>query len=189
MIRLVNQFDPPTRHASVATATCSSCSCCCCCCCVVSGVTVGTFAAVNLSRSSRKHGLGAGGWRIARPIIVVVLAVIGLLVIGAGLTLSTISVSGGSLVIYAVLALVILGGVLAAFYRSTGEAHPMMAGFVTALIGSVLATAEGFGMLYGVLSINRVSPDVLLLGYVVLAVGGIGVGVWAGRRVGWPQSR
>lgn len=189
MIRLVNQFDPSTRHASVATATCSSCSCCCCCCCVVSGVTVATFAAVNLSRSSRSHERGQGAWTVVRPIVVVLAAVIGLLVVGAGITLSTVSVSAGNLVIYGLLAFVILGGVLAAFYRSTGEPHPMVAGFVTSLIGSVLAIAEGLAILYGVLGISNVSPGVLLAGYVLLAVAGIGIGVWAGRRVGWPQFR
>lgn len=190
VIRLVNQFDPPTRHASVATATCSSCSCCCCCCCVVSGMTVATFAAVNLSRSSRSHQSGLGAWSIARPIVVYALAVIGLLVVGAGITLSTLSTSGGNLVFYALLAFVILGGGLAAFYRSTGEPQSMLAGFITTLIGSVLATAEGFGILYGVLGIsNRISPAVQLLGYGLLAIAGIGVGVWAGRRVRWPQFR
>lgn len=187
MIRLVNQFDPSTRHASVATATCSSCSCCCCCCCVVSGVTVATFAAVNLSRSSKSHEKGLGAWGIARPITVVVVMVIGLLVVGAALALSTISLSSSSgALVYVFFGFIIMGAILAAFYRSTGESHPALAGYITTAIGSVLATAEGLAILY---SLSAFTNTGVFAGYVLLALAGIPVGVWVGRRVRWPQVR
>jgi len=191
MIRLVNQFDPPTRHASVATATCSSC-CCCCCCCVVSGVGVTTFAVMNMSASAKLHDKGThGAWSVLRPIIVVGLSALLLPIIGAASVLSVFSSSDGTtnnsgVIVFSIVMVLILGSVLAAFYRSTGEAHPIIAGFTTAGVGALISVGEAFLVLYGLFGAGTSSGFVFIV-YVLLVVAGLMIAVHLGPRVKWLQ--
>ena len=191
MIRLVNQFDPPTRQASVATATCSSC-CCCCCCCVVSAAGVTTFAVMNMSASAKLHDKGThGAWSVLRPIIVVGLSALLLPIIGAGAALSAFSSSNGTtntsgVIVFSIFLALVLGSLLAAFYRSTGEAHSIIAGFTTAGVGALISVGEAYLVLYGLFGAGTSGGFVFTL-YALLVVVGLLIAVYLGPRVKWLQ--
>lgn len=183
MIRLVNQFDPPERRASVATATC--CSCCCCCCCLISAVGTTTFTALNLSASPKKRGQpSATGQAVGAGFALCIF----LPVIGAATALGSISTDsgGGNAVIFSLILFAILGGILTVLYRSAHEPRPAVAGFVIAAVGSAIAVGEAFLVLYGLLS--PAGGGILVI-YLLLFLGGIWVASYLGPRVDWPWPR
>ncbi|HET7466621.1 MAG TPA: hypothetical protein VFL29_08135 [Candidatus Dormibacteraeota bacterium] len=146
-----------------------------------------TFAAVNMSASARRHEKQPG-WYLIRWIVVLSLAVVLLPVIGASLALASISISSsGGFLAWPLVGIAILGAVFAAFYKSTGERHPLFAGFATVAAGLVLSTAEGLAILNVPASTGDVLPGVQLVVYMLLVVLGAVVAVWVGRRVRWPQ--
>ena len=187
LVRLVNQFDPPERRATVATATC--CSCCCCCCCVVSMVGTTTFTAINLPASAKAHGQqSATGRAVGAGFALCIF----LPVIGIGLSLDFLAGNSGTgtggtggVFLFCAFALLILGAILSALYRSTGEKHPAIAGFSVAAIGAVAAIGEGLLVLWGIFG-SRAGGFVFVL-YVILVAGGAALAVYLGNRVRWPR--
>lgn len=49
MIKLITQFDDPTKRVAIATPTC----CCCCCCCVATIATSSAITFLNLNNIAR----------------------------------------------------------------------------------------------------------------------------------------
>lgn len=183
MIRLVNQFDPPERRATVATATCSSC--CCCCCCLISAVGTTTFTASNLSASTKKRGQSpATGQAVGAGFALCIF----LPVIGAATALGSISTDsgGGNGVLVSLILAVILGGILTLLYWTAHEPRPAVAGFVVAAVGSAIAIGEAFLVLYGLLG---PAGGGILVVYLLLLLGGIWVASYLGPRVDWPWPR
>ncbi|MBU4099687.1 hypothetical protein KJ980_08665 [Patescibacteria group bacterium] len=52
MIKLVTQFDDPTKRVAISTPTC----CCCCCCCIATITTSSAITYLNLNNIAKKTG-------------------------------------------------------------------------------------------------------------------------------------
>jgi len=138
MIRLVTQFDPPGRHAAVATPTCCG-GCCCCCCCVVTAIGASVVAAVDAQRLHRRAKAAPEPpptWGSPWPAVVGALALpiaIGIFVLAAAADASTGALAVGFAVWL---------GVSGAAYRGAGYHAPWLRALALAGIGSVALVIE-----------------------------------------------